>query len=76
MVITNTYITNLDKVVEKNPPIIRYFEWCQNQNHKPVYCELPDFEKHLTNSGTQSTYTYTSSMVSLPSIGTFSTTTI
>ncbi|MFC1627047.1 hypothetical protein ACFL18_00635 [Patescibacteria group bacterium] len=75
MVITNTYITNPDEAVEKKPPIIRHLEWCQDQDPKPVYCELPDLGKDLTASGTQPTYTYTSSMVSLPNIGTPSTTT-
>ncbi len=76
MITTNTYITAADKVVQKKPPVIRYFEWCQDQDPKPVYCELPEFSKPLANPGTQQTYTYTTSMVSLPSIGTSSTTTL
>lgn len=52
-------------------------EICIKTEPKPLYCELPDDLKlkSITASGTTQAYTYTSSMVSLSSLGTTSTTT-
>lgn len=52
-------------------------EICFKTEPKPIFCEIPEDLKlkPLSASGTTQTYTYTSSMVSLPSLGTTSTTT-
>ena len=50
-------------------------EICIKTEPKPLYCELPDDLKLKSSVGTTQTYTYTSSMISLSSLGTRSTTT-
>ena len=77
MIIQDSHISAV-KPVENKPAIVQYFEWCKKITPPPFYCEsLDDFLKirPLSNSANTPTYSYTSSMVSLPSVGTPSTTT-
>ncbi len=76
MMLPNTYIEPVKIYIDK-PFIVEWDALCQKVNPPPVFCELPDELKlrSISSSGTVETYTFTSSMVSLASVGTSTTTT-
>jgi hypothetical protein len=76
MLIQGLYIT-APKSTEMKPLIEVVHEFCEENEPKPLYCELPDELKLKTvdASGTAQTYTYTNSLATTPAFGTSTTTT-
>lgn len=75
MLLTSTYI-NSPKVYVEKPLFVEWRDWCTKIAPPPFFCEIPDELKvrSVGYNGTSQTYTYTSSMASLASVGTSTTT--